>query len=233
MGRIIVYLALFGPFAGLLLASIALIVAVCLRRIWLVIPFLALLLLWAVIGPVVLAYSFGGGFGPGTMVTLLTFPADLLALVILIIGGIIVFIRLRKTKSQRGRYLAYYLVGSVLILSLPLVPVIGGGMIRGRCDKLNRDVGDTIVVALEAYKETHGEYPQTLDQLVPEYLPAVPTLHCFDKYEREIELVTCTPENVTLLVVPDLAGGWPQRYNLETGEWSQISFLDGVCSFLE
>ena len=75
-------------------------------------------------------------------------------------------------------------------------------------------------------------------------MAALPTLHCFDKHKRysqlgflrsepEIKLVTCTPGDVTLLVVPNLAGGWPQRYNLETGKWSQISYLDGVCSFLE
>ena len=177
------------------------------------------------------------------MVSMLTFPADCMALVLLILGGIILFVR-RKITAQWRRYLAYYLIGATLILSLPLVPVVGGGMIRSRCDKLNRDEGATIVVALEAYKEARGAYPQALEQLVPEYTPALPTLHCFDKYERynqlgflrsepEMELVTCTPEDVTLLVVPDLAGGWPQRYNLETGKWSQISFLDGVCSYLE
>lgn len=218
MSSLLLNLALFGPFVGLLLASVALIVAIGLRRIWLAIPFIALLILWAIVGPEIMAYSFGGGFGAGSVVSMLTFPADCLALVALIIGGIIVLARLKKTEPQWGRYLVYYLVGAILILALPLVPVIGGGMIRNRCDKLNRNEGDTIVVALKAYKEAQGEYPQTLDQLVPEYMTALPALHCFDKYEKygqpnplrsgqEIELVTCTPENVTLLVIPDLAGG--------------------------
>jgi hypothetical protein len=243
MSTIIGYLVFFGPFVALLLASIALIVAVRWRRIWLVIPFVALLILWAIVGPEIMAYSIGGGFGAGAMVSLLTFPADCMALVLLILGGIILFVRLERA-AQWKRYLAYYLIGATLILFLPLVPVIGGGMIRNRCDKLNRDEGDTIIIALEAYKEAHGQYPQAPEQLVPEYMPALPTLHCFDKLETynptdfsfmepKIELVTCTPENVTLLVIPDLAGGWPQRHNLATGKWSQISFLDGVCSHLE
>ena len=243
MSTIIGYLILFGPFVALLLASVVLIVAIRLRRIWLAIPFIAMLVVWAIVGPQVLAYSFGGGFGAGSMISMLTFPADCIALILLILGGIILFVRLKRA-AQWKRYLVCYLIGTTLILLLPLVPVIGGGMIRSRCDKLNRNEGDTIVVALEAYKATHGQYPQTLDQLVPEYMPALPTLHCFDTYERynqlgylrseaEMELVTCTREDVTLLVVPDLAGGWPQRYNLETGKWSQISFLDGVCSHLE
>ena len=68
MSRFLINLALFGPFVGLLLTSIALIVAVGLRRIWLVIPFIALLILWAIVGPEIMAYSFGGGFGAGSVV---------------------------------------------------------------------------------------------------------------------------------------------------------------------
>ena len=33
--------------------------------------------------------------------------------------------------------------------------------------------GDAIIVALEKYRTDHGTYPDTLDALVPKYLPAV------------------------------------------------------------
>jgi len=38
------------------------------------------------------------------------------------------------------------------------------------CQKL----GDTIVVALNQYKNDHGEYPDELSSLIPHYLPEIP-----------------------------------------------------------
>lgn len=37
-----------------------------------------------------------------------------------------------------------------------------------------RSLGDGIVSSLEAYEETHGVFPRTLDELTPKYLPTVP-----------------------------------------------------------
>lgn len=40
----------------------------------------------------------------------------------------------------------------------------------------NHDKGKQVVEALKKYKNDHGSYPATLEDLVPDYLPALPRL---------------------------------------------------------
>jgi hypothetical protein len=231
--------------AIILSAGIALVVAARFRRAWwVVLPPVALLTVWAILGPGFLAYTFGGGFGPGTMLSMLSIPLDCFSSIVIAVGGISILLKERKGRWKRDT--AIYVVCALVILALPVVPVAGGRAIRNRCDRWNREAAETILPALEAYKGDEGVYPESPEQLVPEYVDALPTLRCFEnrlKYgmsesplgveeTHKLEVVRCS-DTVTLLVAPDLAGGWPQRYNLTTGRWSKISFLDGVCSFLE
>ena len=42
----------------------------------------------------------------------------------------------------------------------------------------------------------------------------------------------CPPQNVKILTVYSVEFDFIQRYNLATGNWSKVSFLDGRCSYL-
>ena len=61
-------------------------------------------------------------------------------------------------------------------------------------------------MALHLYKREHGAFPETLNALVPTYLPAVPKDY-FDgapiRYSREFEVVWSVGENNLTVSQPD------------------------------
>ena len=65
-------------------------------------------------------------------------------------------------------------------------------------------------------------------------IPAMPAPACAWLSGREgnaFDIASCGT-GPTLIVSPSVDGGGIERFNLETGNWSSISFLDGACSFL-
>ncbi len=147
-----------------------------------------------------------------------------------------------------------YVIGAVLVPLLQLAPLPGEIAIVTACDALNRREGDAIVQALRAYRQDHDVYPETLQALVPGYLAALPPPRCFatfgwfhgsDVYQwmpgsdilragsAQFELERCTIGRVTLLTLPSIRFEFIQRHNLDTGNWSRVSFLDGACSYLK
>jgi hypothetical protein len=190
----------------------------------------------AIIGPELVAYTMGAGFGPGAIVTLIAFPYGLFCFVLLTGLG---FRAIKNIQNWNENIPKALVVGIISILSilLPLAPAIGGAAIRNRCDRMNREIGMTIVDAMKAFEIDHGEFPRHVTQLVPSYLSEVPSPVCFDKFlvygitgaaNAEFEIVDCAD---VVLTVPDLSLGFPQRYNFADSEWSMMSFLDGICYF--
>lgn len=223
----------------IILSSAALIVAAKQRWPWLPLSFLAFLTMWAMTGSEIIAYT-SGIFGVGSMLSMLVVPLSCLALIVFIVGGIRLFVRAQDVAAHPQWHRVYYAIGALLIVGLSIWPLMGSRRIHNRCNRQNREVGDIVIVALTTYEQAHNQYPKKLDVLVPDYLPDVPTLQCFEIYEKydpghyvpPIEIVACS-DDITVLSVPDLSNSFPQRYNLTTGEWSKVSFLDGVCSHLE
>ncbi|MEN8150813.1 MAG: hypothetical protein ABFS86_13400 [Planctomycetota bacterium] len=62
--------------------------------------------------------------------------------------------------------------GRVLIFGVVLLAVACSE--QADLDETRRR-GDRIVSALESYRTTEGEYPTTLEELTPDYLPEIPT----------------------------------------------------------
>lgn len=106
------------------------------------------------------------------------------------------------------------------------------------CFGLNKHAAQPIIAALDEYQTDNEIYPEVLDDLVPEHIASIPTGRCapFSRSEYDplnFEIDFCSPNDTPILTIPISSGEWIQRYNLETGLWARISFLDGACSYLE
>ena len=129
-----------------------------------------------------------------------------------------------------------YLIGLVLVPLVQLAPWLGSRATSLSCDAMNRERAMIIVGAVADYHQANGEYPADLTALVPDYLDALLAPSCFDAdvspyTQHEYELVTCRGGQV-VSTVDAFSTDFIQRYDLATGQWSTVSFLDGVCSFL-
>ena len=202
--------------------------------------YLLILIVLSAAASVHLTYGLGAGFFGGAF-SCLTIPIAASSLIVLIFAGVRFLRPFKEDKSRRR----LYLIGIFLIPFLLFAPLLGELLIIGTCDALNRQRGNTIVRALETYKQDHEAYPEDLEALVPTYIPALPSARCFTPYhwfhgsdfidlatKAQFSLYKCPREEVTLLVIPSVEFDFFQRYNLTTGHWSKISFLDGKCSFL-
>jgi hypothetical protein len=202
------------------------------RYLHLIIAFLLFLLIWGIFFSVYIVLGIGT-FLLGGALSCLTLPAAVISLIVFIGCRAAFFRRFKEDELRRRLYLA----GGLLVPFLILIPCFGPIFITSMCFELNKQTGKTIVVALEAYKQDHGTYPEELESLVPTYLPAIPSARCVPfsspsaDEKPEFALRKCRTGE-TLLTVPIATGEWIQRYNLATGNWARVSFLDGACSHL-
>ncbi len=221
------------------------------KRYWALIPVLLLILI-ILETAVTVSLLYGGGFF-GAGVLCVAVPVAACSLIVLIGARAAFFRSVGEDKSRRR----WYLVGIFLIPFLLLAPLLEEFLIIGVCGAWNRQVGDAIIRALDAYKQDRRTYPEDLEALVPTYIPALPSPRCFAPYQwlrgsdsdqepydivmgsmgsmwtdARFELHECPKERVTLLIVPSALFDFIQRYNLMTGNWSRTSLLDGTCTFV-
>ncbi len=199
--------------------------------------FLLILVVLSAAGAVNLTYGMGAGFFGGFL-SCLVIPAAAVSLVLLIAAR-----RYLAYSPDEPRY-RLHVAGAILIPLLVFAPMLGELAIIGACNAWTRDVGNTIVEALEAYRQDHGAYPPGLEALVSDYMAAIPSAHCFAPYQwfqgadfsavdkAQFTLRECPDGEATLLTVSSLELDFILRHNLTTGRWSRVSFLDGQCSHL-
>lgn len=177
-------------------------------------------------------FSTGTFFVAG--VTCLLFPIALIAALIMLFWRKNYQEQLASDRSLRH----WYWAGMILIPIILVLPFFELLWIQRACFGLNRHAAQPIISALEEYHAENGNYPETLDELVPEYFASLPPGRCapFSSSNSEklkFEINICQPDDIPILTVPIGSGEWIQRYNLGTGDWARISFLDGACSYLE
>lgn len=180
--------------------------------------------------PFLVIATMGGGWGPGTLFCCLPGLVVPLSLITILLARPRFW---RAFPDDRGRR-RLFLAGGALIVLLQLLPAVGSQAIRWTCSVLSAGTASRIAEAAQAYQHDHGDYPEDLQALVPNYLPAVPAPACAWLSGREgnaFDIASCGT-GPTLIVSPSVDGGGIERFNLETGNWSSISFLDGACSFL-
>jgi hypothetical protein len=68
--------------------------------------------------------------------------------------------------------------GAIVVIGLFAIFVIGVLLPpKKHTDEINREEGDRIVNALEAYHRANQAYPPELSQLVPKFIPQIPPQH--------------------------------------------------------
>lgn len=191
---------------------------------------LALLAFYGLVMTYLTIDYFGGAFGPGVLMLCIAPPFGIL--------GLLIHFRLSRRYRSEENVLAPIwwrsLLLAVFVVTVFMAPLPGYYAVTSLCNGLHARAAEPLVQALDDYREAQGNYPGTVEALVPEYIEAIPTPFCFGLFPQaqyqSYTLERC-PEPILWLDV--VQRGFPQRLNLETGEWSTISFLDGVCSFLE
>lgn len=172
---------------------------------------------------VITSISFLGGCGPGTWIfvgSLCLIPISLLVVLINIRN----FVKVRNADTPlKWRWLAA--CTAIGIAASPLA----GRVINGACDEIHIQQVQPIVTTLQNYNTVMGYYPDDIAQVVQ---PGDrPTLSCFGDTSQRYDLINC--DGVHVFTLDTFMGGWILRYNLNTGNWSKVDFLEGDCSFLE
>lgn len=80
-----------------------------------------------------------------------------------------------------------------------------------------RQHAETVIVALKQYRQSHGAYPDKLEQLVPEFLPAIPDARFSLTQNTFFYRKTDNSHTLSYMVMPPF--GW-KSHNLETGSWT-------------
>ncbi|HAE59823.1 MAG TPA: hypothetical protein DCG54_10045 [Anaerolineae bacterium] len=172
--------------------------------------------------------GFGGAFGPGVLLfcasAVLT-PVIFLALIII---GVRQFHQLNNSQK------IVFTIGCIIILFAQLAPVIGDFGIGGYCDKKRMEFGEYLTTAIRQYHNDNGEYPSTIESLIPKYLPGKPVYNCMENLELKNDSFTARYEIMECGGKPSLVtystdGAREIWYDFETSKWASISFLDSEC----
>lgn len=195
--------------------------------------FLVGIVLLAVYAAFFSVHNFGGAFGAGSALSCLT--------ALLVPISLIIWILLRRPFGRKfGDDIALrrlYVFGGLLIVVTHLFPFFGSTTIDRTCFHITQRNAKPLIAAVEIYDQENGAYPSDVDSLLPDYLAEIPTPGCTwlsaqpDWPLVSFQIQTCN-DGVVLLTNESSDGTSIQRYNFTTGNWSSVSFLDGVCSYL-
>ncbi len=195
--------------------------------------FLGLLIPAGIFSAFFTVYTFGGAFGPGILLFCLGILSPPISLIVLLAGRRALLRKFPEDSRRRKLLVA----GGLVLTFFCAAPLASSTLINPTCFRLTQRQGDQIVEAMEDYRQVEGDYPASLDALIPGYLPALPKPACeWFAYRpggigRHFELLQCSTGEL-LLTNASADGVTIERYNFVTGNWSAISFLDGACSFL-
>ncbi|MDY7077854.1 MAG: hypothetical protein SXV54_13130 [Chloroflexota bacterium] len=200
------------------------------RSVKLAMMFLALLFVETAGVALATVYTFGGAFGPGILLCIVSPAAAALALICLLLMRRAFFRQFPEDQVRRW----FYVGGGLTIVIFQLAPIFGQFAVNGICFSMHQREAEPIIEAVEAYRQRHGSYPATLDELVPEYLEIVPVPPCswLSSFEDDWEMMECR-SGAVLLTTQSVDGVRIERYSFKGEDWSAISFLDGACSFLD
>jgi hypothetical protein len=204
------------------------------------ITLIGLFILWLVFGQVLGVYTYGNTFlGAAALCGLV--PVAALVLLGLIAARGPMFRRWNLEQDRLRKRL--YVAGIFLIPLACSAPFSGTYTVPALCNAWTRHEAHPLTKALEAYQRDHSAYPETLDELVPDYIEEIPSARCFEPYDwfdsldypwnrpKKFSISKCGGD-VTIITAPTLVYDWLLRYDVSHQQWSRISILDGDCSFL-
>jgi len=167
-----------------------------------------------------------------------------ISIIIIIALSIRVLIRSKQeTSNIKLLNILAYLLNTILFpiffISIPnaLISPVGP-----RCEYKNQDTGNRIIEAIRDYQYEKGDFPESIDRLIPEYLSSIPNDHCDPFDLREFKIIECSNE-IFLLTIETMPRDQYQRYDFKNdvwsvsprpvGDWLMIDEWDTICDGLE
>lgn len=191
----------------------------------------------------VLFYTTGGGFGPGTLIffgIIITATFSLLYVAFQLPSKL--FRPLLRSQGISTSEIPRLFVLGIMLPAFLLTPIYIQIQIDNACDSIDRQGGERIGQALDAYKADLGGYPTQVASLVPSYIDSIPYNACelpIDVVNRVLAqsdlsylryiLRDCS-DGESVLTVWTIGGGWGQSYDLQNGKWKYYDFSESECT---
>jgi hypothetical protein len=133
----------------------------------------------------------------------LLFPLFLLALAVILVSVVLLIFR----KTRRPAFLALIAGFTYLVIYIG-VSLIGGRVRMHGFHKLAQRSAP-IVQAIKKFEAEKGHRPNSLEELVPQYLPSIPNtgMGAYPKYEYEVGKIGEWDDNPWVLYVNTPSGG--------------------------
>ncbi len=109
-------------------------------------------------------------------------------------------------RNLRFAKMAVYLVAAALVLATIQIDL-----------HFARQRADTLIAALNQYQAKHGNFPDKLDKLVPDFLPAVPDARISLTQNQFYYHATAKSHDLSYIVIPPFG---LSSHNLESGRWT-------------
>lgn len=147
--------------------------------------------------------------------------------------GLILSVFIAIVQGVRQRYhfgrntLIIYFVGCFLVQISSGIGMLGSNIIVDQCETFHLEVGNTIVKSLESYYSDRKEYPNSLSELIPQYLQENSVKTCFsirldwDNLSSHLDgfyYKKCS-SGVTQLSIPEMGTGHFHIYDLDDKQW--------------
>ncbi len=84
------------------------------------------------------------------------------------VGFVCLFVGLARHRPALRRRGAALVLAAVFAFAL-------SAYVSRRQEQASRERGDLLAIALDGYRAGHGDYPERLEELVPTFVPHVPT----------------------------------------------------------
>jgi hypothetical protein len=167
-------------------------------------------------------------FGAAFYVGALYFPlAILVALAMLIYLFVQAFTLRKKTGSSKKIYILHLLTGFLIVISTAIPPMLYSP-IKEACAKSSSAKIPALSQATSRFFSDHTSYPETLEELVPDYLDQLPTPSCnfLSGSHRTFYISACKGE-IPFFYTSTLDFVGFDFYEYGTGRhWRLHSFLD-------
>jgi hypothetical protein len=136
------------------------------------------------------------------------------------------------------------IVAVLLFFSFLYVP-FAGNIIIENCENYQQSEAAPIIAAMENYEGNNGDYPESLNSLVPDYLTEISTPFCLKPYHWEFEKAKIVVDNpidytikrcandIVFLVVRSPEADYYQVYDFRVQNWKFYEDYDLNCVVLE
>lgn len=186
-----------------------------LSYIWMLLP-VSLTIILTIILSLAAIYDYSGLLWFGIIASLLIASA---------IALVVAYYQDRKKIAEFGRKMvSLYLIGSFLTITASVSSVAGSFITIRWCEAYHIKAGNIIVASLENYFRDHNNYPNSLSELVPQYIKKESIATCYSLNSVSpsefggFYYKNCS-SNIIELSIPTMVTGHFYVYDLIDKKW--------------